>query len=124
MLAVLGYSSRAALIDEVVRASIRRHTALDLPLPRPEAEALALLRQMVSRSKVYKSFIGQGYYPTHAAAVIRRNVLENRTGSGTPRIRPTSQKSPKADSKRSQLVLQLHSDDRHRVNAREPGESY
>jgi len=77
MLATLGYSSRAALIDDVVPASIRRHEPPKLSLARPEAESLALLKRMAASNKVYKSFIGQGYYPSHTPPVILRNVLEN-----------------------------------------------
>jgi len=42
-----------------------------------EAAALAELRAIASRNKVYKSFIGQGYYPSHTPGVILRNILEN-----------------------------------------------
>ena len=32
---------------------------------------------MASKNKVYKTFIGMGYYNTHIPTVILRNVLEN-----------------------------------------------
>jgi len=38
---------------------------------------LAELKAMASRNKVFKSFIGQGYYGTHTPGVILRNILEN-----------------------------------------------
>lgn len=32
---------------------------------------------MASKNKVFKSYIGMGYYDTHVPPVILRNVLEN-----------------------------------------------
>ena len=77
MLAELGYASRAALIDAVVPAAIRRAGPLALPAARPEAEVLAELKAIAGRNQVFKSFIGQGYYGTHTPGVILRNILEN-----------------------------------------------
>ncbi|KVE35722.1 aminomethyl-transferring glycine dehydrogenase [Burkholderia sp. BDU5] len=80
MLATLGFASRAALIDAVIPASIRRGDALPLgPFvqPKSEAEALAALRERADKNQVFRSYIGQGYYDTHTPAVILRNVLEN-----------------------------------------------
>jgi glycine dehydrogenase len=77
MLAALGYPSRAALMDAVVPATIRRRKPLALPGPLTETAALARLKAMAARNRVLKSFIGQGYYGTHTPGVILRNVLEN-----------------------------------------------
>src|SRR5450759_5372217 len=77
MLSVLGYATRAMLIDAVVPAGIRSKMALDLPESRTEAQALAELRQMAGKNRVFRSFIGQGYYNTHTPGVLLRNVLEN-----------------------------------------------
>ena len=77
MLAVLGYPSRAALMDAIVPASIRRTAPLALPGPVSETEALAALKAIAAKNRVLKSFIGQGYYGTHTPAVIARNILEN-----------------------------------------------
>ncbi len=77
MLEVLGYASRAALMDAIVPAAIRRRAPLALPGAMTEAQALARMRSIASRNKVLKSFIGQGYYGTHTPGVILRNVLEN-----------------------------------------------
>ena len=52
MLAALGYPTRAALIDAVVPAGIRRKSALDLPPGRTEAEALAQLKHIAGRNRV------------------------------------------------------------------------
>ena len=77
MLEVLGFASRAALMDAIVPAAIRRKAPLALPGALTEAQALARMRSIASRNKVLKSFIGQGYYGTHTPGVILRNVLEN-----------------------------------------------
>ncbi|MBA5607496.1 aminomethyl-transferring glycine dehydrogenase [Duganella sp. FT3S] len=80
MLAVLGYASRAALIDALVPANIRNQSALPLgqySAPMPEQEALGKLKAIASKNKVLKSLIGQGYYNTHTPGVILRNIFEN-----------------------------------------------
>ena len=77
MLALLGFGSRAALIDAVVPAAIRRKAPMALPAARPEAEALAALQAVAAKNRVMKSWIGQGYYGTHTPGVILRNILEN-----------------------------------------------
>jgi glycine dehydrogenase len=77
MLALLGFGSRAALIDAVVPAAIRRQRPMDVGERRSEAEALTRLRGIAERNQVFKSFIGQGYYETHTPGVILRNVFQN-----------------------------------------------
>ncbi len=76
MLTLLGFPSRAALIDAAIPKDIRRRTPL-AGEPKSEMQALEALRRMAAKNRVYKSFIGQGYYGTHTPAVIRRNVFEN-----------------------------------------------
>jgi glycine dehydrogenase len=77
MLAVLGYRSRAALIDAVIPADIRAQTALALPPGQSESAALAELRKLAAANRVSRCFIGQGYYGTRLPGVIQRNVLES-----------------------------------------------
>ncbi len=77
MLRVLGFDSRAGLMDAIVPAAIRRKTPLALEDAMTEAEALSRIRAIAVQNKVLKSFIGQGYYGTHTPGVILRNVLEN-----------------------------------------------
>ena len=80
MLSVLGYASRAALIDAVVPANIRRKEQLDLGQfvePLPESAALAKLKGIAGQNKVMRSMIGQGYYGTTTPGVILRNIFEN-----------------------------------------------
>ena len=77
MLGVLGFASRAALIDAVVPRTIRSSHPLALAPAKGEQEALDALKAIARKNRVPKSFIGQGYYGTLTPAVILRNVLEN-----------------------------------------------
>jgi glycine dehydrogenase len=77
MLSAIGCATRAALIDAIVPASIRRPAPMKLPAPIGEAAALAELKAIAAKNRVLKSFIGQGYHGTHTPGVILRNVLEN-----------------------------------------------
>jgi glycine dehydrogenase len=77
MLAAVGSTSRAELIDGIVPPAIRRSRPMRLPEPLTEADALAELRTIAAKNKVAKSFIGQGYHGTHTPGVILRNILEN-----------------------------------------------
>jgi glycine dehydrogenase len=79
MMEALGYASRNALIDDVIPPAIRRSA---MPLgeftePLPEHLALARLKEIAQKNKVFKSFIGQGYYGTLTPGVILRNIFEN-----------------------------------------------
>ena len=77
MLAVIGQPSLEAMTDAIVPASIRSTSALDLPAPMSEVDAIAKIRIVANKNQVFRSFIGQGYYGTHTPNVILRNVLEN-----------------------------------------------
>ena len=77
MLLELGVSSLDALIDEVVPANIRLKQGLKIPDALNEFDFLKLLKQTASLNKVYKSYIGLGYYNTITPTVILRNILEN-----------------------------------------------
>ncbi len=77
MLAALGYDSLDAFIDAVVPEQIRFRGTLDTGPERSEAEVLASLRQIAAKNRVYRTFIGMGYYGTHTPNVILRNVMEN-----------------------------------------------
>ena len=77
MLEALGLESLDALTAKAVPTSIRTTTPLALPGPRTEAEVREELRAIAAANRIYKSFIGLGYYGTHIPAVIQRNVLEN-----------------------------------------------
>ncbi|GHU03599.1 glycine dehydrogenase (decarboxylating) [Betaproteobacteria bacterium] len=77
MLSAIGAPSLDALIGETVPAAIRLPSPLPLAEPRPEAEALAVLKNIAAKNRINKSLIGMGYADTFTPAVILRNVLEN-----------------------------------------------
>ncbi|MBS1741124.1 MAG: aminomethyl-transferring glycine dehydrogenase [Bacteroidetes bacterium] len=77
MLQVVGSSSIAELVERTVPASIRMQEPLDVPASVSEAEYLRELKEISLKNKVFKSYIGQGYYDTHTPSVILRNIFEN-----------------------------------------------
>ena len=77
MLALLGHQNLDELIDAAVPKKIRLPKSLKLPAARSEHDALTELKKYASENKVFRSFIGQGYYDTITPPVIQRSVLEN-----------------------------------------------
>ncbi|HET6588473.1 MAG TPA: aminomethyl-transferring glycine dehydrogenase subunit GcvPA, partial [Oleiagrimonas sp.] len=77
MLDTVGQPSLQAMTDAIVPANIKSTDPLDLPEAITEVEALAKVRAIAEKNKVFRSFIGQGYYGTHVPNVIARNILEN-----------------------------------------------
>src|ERR1700689_822266 len=70
MLALLGHKNLDELIDAAVPKKIRLGKKLNLPAERNEFEALAELKKIGNENKVFRSFIGQGYYDTITPPVI------------------------------------------------------
>src|SRR5262245_51802553 len=77
MLDTAGVPSHAALIDEAIPASIRLAKPLELPPAESESEYLTRLKAIARKNKVFRSFIGLGYYDTLTPSVIRRCLFEN-----------------------------------------------
>ncbi len=77
MLRTIGYESVDALTAAAVPAKIRLKRPLRLPAALGEREALAELRAIASKNKVFRSYIGMGYHDTATPPVIQRNILEN-----------------------------------------------
>jgi glycine dehydrogenase len=77
MLKTIGVSSLEQLIAETVPFSIRLKKGLELPLPQSEPEFLQSFKALASKNKLFKSYIGLGYYNTYTPEVIKRNILEN-----------------------------------------------
>lgn len=77
MLKVVGVSSLDELIEQTVPGSIRLKKTLDLPAPLTEYEFFSKVKAVAAKNKLYRTFIGEGYYDTITPAVIQRNILEN-----------------------------------------------
>jgi len=77
MLRTIGFDSLEAMTDAIVPSSIKSAQPLALPVAISEVEAIAKIRALADKNKVFRSFIGQGYYGTHTPNVILRNILEN-----------------------------------------------
>ena len=77
MIKALGLASMDDLVERVVPSGIMSQAPLSLEKGRTEQQALADLRTIAAKNKVYKPMIGMGYYNCHTPSVILRNVLEN-----------------------------------------------
>ena len=77
MLSLLDCSNLQQLIDQVVPATIINEQSLTLADQCTEAQALKELREIAKQNKVFKNYLGQGYYGTLTPNVILRNILEN-----------------------------------------------
>lgn len=77
MVGTLGFASLDELIDATVPESIRLRRSLDLPLHQSEQATLEELKLLATQNKVFRSFIGMGYYDCITPPVILRNILEN-----------------------------------------------
>ncbi len=77
MLEVLGIPSLDAMVDKTVPEPIRLKAPLKLEPARSEYEALEALRKLAAGNKVFRSYIGMGYYDCVTPPVIQRNILEN-----------------------------------------------
>ena len=77
MLATIGVQSIDELISKTIPDSIRIKGLLALPGASSEYQYLADLKETAAKNKVFKNYIGQGYYDTITPSVILRNVFEN-----------------------------------------------
>lgn len=77
MLKAIGASSLDQLIDETIPSTIRMKKPLDLPASMSEYRFLQSFRTIARKNKVYKSYLGQGYYHCVTPPIIQRNIFEN-----------------------------------------------
>ncbi len=77
MLTETGYDSLESLIEQTVPKGIRMKTGLKIPKAMNEHEYLRHIKSISLKNKVFKNYIGQGYYGTITPSVILRNIFEN-----------------------------------------------
>ncbi|MBK6520979.1 MAG: aminomethyl-transferring glycine dehydrogenase [Sphingobacteriaceae bacterium] len=77
MLKKIGVSSVDELINQTVPANIRLKEPLKVGAAMSEFQYSKHLRALGKKNKVFRSYIGLGYYNTILPAVIQRNILEN-----------------------------------------------
>jgi glycine dehydrogenase len=73
----IGVSSVDELIDQTIPSNIRKKSPLNLPKGLSEVQFLEKISALAAKNKVYKTFIGCGYYDTVLPKVVQRNILEN-----------------------------------------------
>lgn len=77
MLKAVGVKSVDELIEQTVPKGIHMDKPLNLPAPLTEQEYLGKIKSIASKNKLFRTFIGMGYYGTHTPSVILRNIFEN-----------------------------------------------
>ncbi|MBR1785372.1 MAG: aminomethyl-transferring glycine dehydrogenase [Bacteroidales bacterium] len=77
MLGAIGVGSMDELIEKAVPRAIRLDSPLQLEDGISENAFLARMRSLAAKNKVWRTYIGMGYYGTVTPAVIMRNVFEN-----------------------------------------------
>ena len=77
MLNELGLNSTDELIERSVPGSIRDTSDLGIGKGLNEFSFLNAIKVLAKKNKVFRSYIGNGYYGTITPTVIQRNILEN-----------------------------------------------
>ncbi|HBG70241.1 MAG: glycine dehydrogenase (aminomethyl-transferring) [Bacteroidetes bacterium GWF2_43_63] len=77
LLKTIGVSSGEELIEKTIPKSIINPKNLNIGPGLNEYETQSLLKSLGAQNKIFKSFIGMGYYGTIIPGVILRNILES-----------------------------------------------
>ncbi|MBI1306866.1 MAG: aminomethyl-transferring glycine dehydrogenase [Bacteroidetes bacterium] len=77
MLKTIGVSSVDELINKTIPADIRLSEHLDISPAMSEQAFLSNLKKIAAQNKIFRSYIGMGYYNTFTPHVILRNIMEN-----------------------------------------------
>ena len=77
MVESIGTKNLEELIDKTIPTAIRLEGNLNITPAISEVEYLTELKKVAAKNKLYKTYIGQGYYNTITPSVILRNIFEN-----------------------------------------------
>lgn len=77
MLEALGLEGMDALIEKAVPSSILMPGRIEVGEARSEHDVLREARELASQNRIFRSYLGMGYYDCIVPAVIQRNILEN-----------------------------------------------
>ncbi|MDR0560085.1 MAG: aminomethyl-transferring glycine dehydrogenase [Prevotellaceae bacterium] len=77
MLNLTGVQSIDELMEKVIPSDIRLSEPLKLDAPLSEYAYIEKIKAIMSKNRLYRSFIGMGFYRTSTPAVILRNIFEN-----------------------------------------------
>ena len=77
MLKAVGYSSLEDLMENTVPEKILLKNELKINDSLSENDALKKLKSISKQNKIFRNFIGMGYYNSFTPNVILRNILEN-----------------------------------------------
>ncbi|MFN4300318.1 MAG: aminomethyl-transferring glycine dehydrogenase [Thermaurantimonas sp.] len=77
MLREIGVSSLDELIFKTVPENIRIKPLEGLDAPKTERTFLTHLKKIAGKNKLFRNYIGMGYYGTVLPGVIQRNIFEN-----------------------------------------------
>ncbi len=77
MLKEVGYKNLDDLMKNTVPEKILLKNELKIDAPLSENDALKKLKSISKKNKIFRSFIGMGYYNSFTPNVILRNILEN-----------------------------------------------
>ncbi|MBL6444976.1 aminomethyl-transferring glycine dehydrogenase [Fulvivirga sp. 29W222] len=77
MLKAVNAGSLDELIDQTIPKSIQLKKELSLPVAKTEYKFLNDFKKLAQKNKIFRSYIGTGYYNCVVPGVILRNILEN-----------------------------------------------
>ncbi|MFN8714114.1 MAG: aminomethyl-transferring glycine dehydrogenase [Bacteroidota bacterium] len=77
MLTTIGINSVDELINQTIPAAIRLKQPLKFAVGMSEFDYLNYLKSIAGKNKLFRTYIGLGYYGTITPPVILRNILEN-----------------------------------------------